>query len=96
MSQRSVAGRIADIVEITGKAVILTEEEGPVSGDLDVAVDEAGTALVRYRDTDTWYAIGNLDSEPPRSWDTAAELAAAVEAGTGRRDSAGNAVPFAA
>ncbi|WP_084161307.1 hypothetical protein [Nocardia sp. BMG51109] len=74
----------------------MTREEGTVSGELDVCVDESGRGLVRYRDTDTWYTIGNLDDEPPRTWASAAELAAAVEAGCGQRDAAGNVIPFEA
>ncbi|WP_406236758.1 hypothetical protein [Nocardia sp. NBC_01009] len=67
-----------------------------MSGDLDVTVDETGKGLVRYRGNDSWYTIGNLEAEPPRSWATVADLAAAVEAGIGTRDAAGNIVPFEA
>ncbi|MFE7801259.1 hypothetical protein [Nocardia sp. NPDC057440] len=74
----------------------MTEEEGTVSGDLDVTVAETGKGLVRYRGNDSWYTIGNLEAEPPRSWATVADLAAAVEAGIGTRDAAGNTVPFEA
>lgn len=74
----------------------MTEEEGTVSGKLDVTVDESGKGLVRYRDTDTWYTIGNLDAEPPRTWSSVAELVAAIEAGIGARDAAGNTIPFEA
>lgn len=65
-----------------------------MSGELDVTVAEFGKALVRYRDTDTWYTIGNLDAEKPQAWSSAAELAAAIEAGAGTRDAAGNTIPF--
>lgn len=51
---------------------------------------------MRYRDTETWYRIGNLAAEPPRSWASLAELAAAVTAGIGQRDAAGNTIPFEA
>ncbi|WP_280254915.1 hypothetical protein [Nocardia wallacei] len=74
----------------------MTDEEGTVSGDLDVRVDDAGRGQVRYRDTDTWYTIGNLEAEPPRSWSSVADLAAAIEASRGERDAAGNVIPFEA
>ncbi|MEV0032876.1 hypothetical protein [Nocardia sp. NPDC050793] len=74
----------------------MTEEEGTVSGDLDVTVDATGKGLVRYRDTETWLTIGNLDGDPPRTWSTTAELAAAIEAIRGARDAAGNVVFFEA
>ena len=74
----------------------MTEEEGTVSGELDVTVDDTGKGLVRYRGTDTWYTIGNLDRERPRKWASVAELAAAIETETGKRDPAGNIVPFEA
>ncbi|MBL1073698.1 hypothetical protein JK358_04770 [Nocardia sp. 2] len=74
----------------------MTEEEGTVSGDLDVAVDEAGKGLVRYRGTDVWYTIGNLEGEPPRAWSTVTDLAQAVEAEAGQRDAVGNVIPFEA
>lgn len=74
----------------------MTEEEGTVSGDLDVTVDAGGKGLVRYRGTDTWLTIGNLDLDPPRTWSTTSELAAAIEAEKGARDAAGNVVPFEA
>ncbi|MEV2224278.1 hypothetical protein AB0E01_31005 [Nocardia vinacea] len=74
----------------------MTEEEGTVSGELDVTVDATGKGLVRYRKTETWYTIGNLEAEPPRTWTTVAELAAAIEAAAGTRDAAGNTVPFEA
>ncbi|WP_431957564.1 hypothetical protein [Nocardia lijiangensis] len=74
----------------------MTEEEGTVSGDLDVTVDETGKGLVRYRDTDTWLTIGNLDGNPPRTWSTVTELAAAIESDLGKRDAAGNLVFFEA
>ncbi|MBF6170736.1 hypothetical protein [Nocardia blacklockiae] len=74
----------------------MTEEEGTVSGDLDVRVDDKGRGQVRYRDTGSWYTIGNLDGEPPRTWSSATELAAAIEAGRGERDAAGNTIPFEA
>ncbi|TQM25348.1 hypothetical protein [Nocardia bhagyanarayanae] len=74
----------------------MTEEEGTVSGDLDVTVDDSGKGLVRYRGTDTWLTIGNLDGDPPRTWKTAAELATAIEADLGKRDAAGNVLFFEA
>ncbi|MFX0574322.1 hypothetical protein [Nocardia nepalensis] len=74
----------------------MTEEEGTVSGALDVTVDDAGKGLVRYRDTETWYTIGNLEANPPRTWTSVAQLAAAIEATAGTRDAAGNIVPFEA
>ncbi|MFI5780891.1 hypothetical protein [Nocardia sp. NPDC051570] len=72
----------------------MTEQEGTLSGDLDVAVDSDGTALVRYRATDTWYTIGNLDGTPPLRWPAAADLAAAVESVAATRDTAGNTTVF--
>ncbi|MEV0251343.1 hypothetical protein AB0H76_32450 [Nocardia sp. NPDC050712] len=74
----------------------MTEEEGTVSGELDVTVDDAGKGLVRYRGNEKWYTIGNIEAEPPRTWKTAAELAAAVSAVSGEKDAAGNTVPFEA
>jgi hypothetical protein len=74
----------------------MTEEEGTVSGDLDITVDDTGKGLVRYRGTDTWYTIGNLDAEPPRAWAAVADLAAAIDADAGTRDASGNIVPFEA
>lgn len=74
----------------------MTEEEGTVSGELDVTVDEQGRGLVRYRDTDDWLTIGNLDGDPPRDWATVADLAAAIEADRGARDAVGNIIPFEA
>jgi hypothetical protein len=74
----------------------MTEEEGTVSGALDVAVDASGRGFVRYRGTDTWLTIGNLDGEPARTWETVADLAAAIKAGVGVRDAAGNVIPFEA
>ncbi|MFQ6398636.1 hypothetical protein ACLMAJ_35015 [Nocardia sp. KC 131] len=74
----------------------MTEEEGTVSGDLDITVDETGKGLVRYRGTDSWYTIGNLEAEPPRTWTRVADLAAAIESGIGKRDAAGNTAPFEA
>lgn len=72
----------------------MTDEEGTVSGDLEVRLDDSGKGLVRYRGTDTWLTIGNLDAEPAHPWDGVARLAAAIEAGIGARDAAGNTVPF--
>ncbi|MGY4099818.1 hypothetical protein ACW2Q0_09695 [Nocardia sp. R16R-3T] len=74
----------------------MTEEEGTVSGKLDVTIDATGKGLVRYRETKTWYTIGNLESEPPRTWTSVDELVAAIEASVGIRDAAGNIVPFEA
>jgi hypothetical protein len=74
----------------------MTEEEGTVSGDLDITVDETGKGLVRYRGTDSWYTIGNLEAETPRTWTRVADLAAAIESGIGKRDAAGNTAPFEA
>jgi len=61
-----------------------------------VSVDDSGKGLVRYRDTDTWFTIGNWDAEPPRTWATVADLAKAIEANIGTRDAAGNTVSFEA
>ena len=74
----------------------MTAEEGTVSGALDVAVDELGRGFVRYRGTDTWLTIGNLDDDPPRTWATVTDLAEAIEADLGTRDAAGNVIPFEA
>lgn len=81
-------------MQISGSAAVMTDEEGTVSGDLDVRLDDSGRGLVRYRGTDTWLTIGNLDAEPAHTWDSVARLAAAIEAGIGARDAAGNTVPF--
>ncbi|QKT14322.1 hypothetical protein DEU38_119100 [Rhodococcus sp. AG1013] len=74
----------------------MTEEEGTVSGALDVMVDALGRGLVRYRDTEAWFTIGNLDGEPPARWESVTDLATAIEAGVGARDAAGNVIPFEA
>ncbi|MTE16828.1 hypothetical protein [Nocardia aurantiaca] len=74
----------------------MTEEEGTVSGDLDVTLDDSGKGLVRYRGTDTWLTIGNLDGERPRTWATINDLVAAIETEIGSRDATGNIVPFEA
>ena len=74
----------------------MTDEEGTVSGELDVRVDERGTGLVRYRDTESWSHIGNLDGDPARTWTDVNELVAAIETQRGTRDAAGNIVPFEA
>ncbi|WP_280265491.1 hypothetical protein [Nocardia wallacei] len=74
----------------------MTEEEGTVSGELDVCLDDSGRGMVRYRGTDTWYTIGNLEADPPRTWIAVTDLAAAIVAGIGERDAAGNVVPFEA
>lgn len=87
---------MSEIHRIRVKAAVLTEEEGTVSGFLDVTLDNSGKGLVRYRGTQTWYHIGNFDAEPPRTWTSVADLVAAVEAGAGIRDTAGNIVPFEA
>ncbi len=85
-----------EVVEISSAATVMTVEEGTLSGSLDVTVTSAGLGLVRYRGTETWLTIGNLEDAPPATWETAADLAAAIEAGIGVRDTAGNAVPFEA
>ncbi|MEU4601227.1 MULTISPECIES: hypothetical protein [Nocardia] len=74
----------------------MTEEEGTVSGELDVMLDDAGKGLVRYRGTDTWYTIGNIEAEPPRTWECVADLVKAIKKVAGTRDVAGNAVVFEA
>lgn len=83
-------------VELPDKSVIMTAEEGTVSGLLDVAVDEDGAGLVRYRGAVDWLTIANLDDEPPAIWDSLAELVAAIEDAVGVRDVAGNVIPFEA
>ena len=85
-----------EVVEISSAAAVMTVEEGTLSGSLDVTVTSAGRGLVRYRGTETWLTIGNLEDAPPATWETATDLAAAIEAGIGVRDVAGNAVPFEA
>lgn len=72
----------------------MTRETGTISGELDVSLDSAGHGRVRYRETEEWYTIGNLDDEEPRTWKTCAELAEAIVAGIGARDAAGNTIPF--
>ncbi|UGT43790.1 hypothetical protein LTV02_10555 [Nocardia yamanashiensis] len=74
----------------------MTQEEGTVSGALDVKLDPTGHGLVRYRGTATWYTIGNLDDEEPRTWEAVEDLAAAIEKDSGARDSFGNVVVFEA
>lgn len=87
---------MTETIELAAKAVVMTIEEGTVSGLLDVAVDENGAGLVRYRGTDNWFTIGNLDDEPPAAWQTLADLTAAIEAAAGAQDAAGNVIPFEA
>jgi hypothetical protein len=87
---------MGDVVELASRAAVMTVEEGTVSGFLDVTVTSAGRGLVRYRGTETWLTIGNLEDTPPATWKTAADLADGVEAGMGVRDAAGNIVPFEA
>ena len=72
----------------------MTREAGTISGALQVTLDADGYGLVRYRDTEQWYTIGNLDNEQPRTWDTCADLVAAITEGIGARDPAGNTIPF--
>ncbi|MFC6014322.1 hypothetical protein [Nocardia lasii] len=74
----------------------MTDEEGTISGELDVMLDDAGRGLVRYRDTDTWYTIGNLEGEPARTWECVADLVKAIKKVAGTRDAVGNAVVFEA
>lgn len=74
----------------------MTEEEGTVSGDLDVMLDDDGHGLVRYRGTERWYTIGNLDFEPPRTWSSLDELVKAIKKDAGTRDATGNLVVFEA
>ncbi|MEV6067402.1 hypothetical protein AB0L82_12690 [Nocardia sp. NPDC052001] len=74
----------------------MTQEEGTVSGDLDVTLDYSGKGLVRYRGTATWYTIGNLEDTPPRSWSAVEDLAGAIEQEADGRDSFGNVIPFEA
>ncbi|MFE3187667.1 hypothetical protein ACFXHA_01580 [Nocardia sp. NPDC059240] len=74
----------------------MTREEGTVSGDLDVTLDYSGHGLVRYRGTATWYTIGNLEDEEPRSWSSLQDLVTAIENESGDRDAAGNVQPFEA
>ncbi|MFD3596556.1 hypothetical protein ACFWU5_27885 [Nocardia sp. NPDC058640] len=74
----------------------MTEEEGTVSGELDVMLDDAGQGLVRYRGTDSWYTIGNIECEPPRTWECVADLVKAIKKVAGTRDVAGNTVVFEA
>lgn len=74
----------------------MTQEVGTVSGELDVAVDDKGYGLVRYRGTDTWYTIGNLEATEPCTWSDRDELVSAIMAVAGTRDAAGNTIPFEA
>lgn len=74
----------------------MTEEEGTVSGELDVMLDDAGQGLVRYRGTERWYTIGNIEAEPARTWDCVADLVKAIKKVAGTRDVAGNTVVFEA
>lgn len=85
-----------ETVELPGKSVIMTAEEGTVSGLLDVTVDEDGAGLVRYRGTEDWLTIANLDDEPPAVWAAVSELVAAIEDAAGVKDVAGNVIPFEA
>lgn len=72
----------------------MTREAGTISGELDITLDPGGRGLVRYRETEEWYTIGNLDDEEPRTWETCRELAEAITKGIGARDAAGNKIPF--
>ncbi|MEV0367446.1 hypothetical protein ACIBEK_09635 [Nocardia fusca] len=72
----------------------MTREEGTISGELDITVDPGGFGLVRYRETEDWYTIGNLDDDEPRTWKSVAELEEAIVQGIGARDAAGNTIPF--
>ncbi|MBF6351541.1 MULTISPECIES: hypothetical protein [Nocardia] len=72
----------------------MTREAGTISGALDITLDPDGYGLVRYRETEQWYTIGNLDDTTPRRWLTCAELAEAIAKVSGTRDAAGNTVPF--
>ncbi|WP_183377577.1 hypothetical protein [Hoyosella altamirensis] len=74
----------------------MTDEEGSISGELDVQLDGDGHGLVRYRNNATWLTIGNLDGRPPRTWDSIDELANAIDANKGAVDAAGNTIPFEA
>ncbi|WP_188831315.1 hypothetical protein [Nocardia camponoti] len=74
----------------------MTEEEGTISGALDVMLDDAGKGLVRYRDTDSWYHIGNIEGEDAKTWDSLGDLVKAIKKVAGTRDVAGNAVVFEA
>lgn len=85
-----------ETVALPDKSAIMTAEEGTVSGLLDVAVDESGAGLVRYRETADWLTIANLDDEPPAIWESVAELVAAIEDAAGLVDVAGNVIPFEA
>ncbi|GAA5064050.1 hypothetical protein [Nocardia callitridis] len=87
---------ISDISELSVQASIMTEEEGTMSGELDVTVDDSGKGMVRYRGTESWNTIGNIDAEPPRTWEKLTDLVAAIEANVGERDAAGNTLPFEA
>lgn len=83
-------------VSIPGKLVVMTDEEGSISGELDVQLDENGHGLVRYRDNPRWLTIGNLDGDPPRPWESIDELISAIEQNRAATDVAGNALPFEA
>ena len=72
----------------------MTREAGTISGALDITLDPGGYGLVRYRETEQWYTIGNLDDTTPRTWKSCGELADAIAQVTGTRDAAGNTVPF--
>lgn len=72
----------------------MTREAGTISGALDITLDSEGYGLVRYRETEQWYTIGNLDDTEPRTWKSGTELADAIAKVSGTRDSAGNTVPF--
>lgn len=87
---------MSDCVAIPGKIVVMTDEQGSISGELDVRLDENGHGLVRYRGNDTWLTIGNLDGNQPRSWESLDELVDAIEGNRGAVDIAGNAMPFEA
>lgn len=87
---------MSHVVGLAARAAVMTEQEGTVSGALEVTVDGAGRGLVRYRGTAAWLTIGNLEGQAPRTWTAVADLVAAVEASRGGRDSRGNTVPFEA
>ena len=72
----------------------MTREAGTISGARDITLDPDGYGLVRYRDTEDWYTIGNLDDTTPRTWPDCTTLADAIAEVSGTHDAAGNTVVF--
>jgi len=76
---------------LQGKRVVLTEEAGAISGELEVAVGDGGQPLVRYDGTDDWYHIVN---EADETFETPEDLVTLIEGSEPQSTPSGNIVPF--